>query len=108
MENHYLGQSIRNMNIGGIRKGLERTLTGTLILKEVQDCPFCMIEMLPGEKVVELPCWESHVMHKNCYENFIKFAEKNRKPLACPICRKNFNKDQIKLRKIDVKEPEAP
>ena len=67
-----------------------------------------MSDMLPGEVLVQLPCFKTHIIHKSCYENAIKFAQDNRKPLKCPLCRKPFTKSNVRNVKVTINKPKGP
>ena len=58
-------------------------------------CSICSIEFAPGDKVLVLPCHETHMLHIECYEELSKFAREKRQPLTCPICRKEVEEDKI-------------
>ena len=48
------------------------------------ECCLCYMAMLPGEKIVQLACHNLHVLHQDCYNNFIKHFGQE---AVCPLCR---------------------
>ena len=89
-----------------MRKSLKKTLLSTLILKDILECPFCCYELMPDDDVVQFPCFETHLVHKNCYNAWLEHTKKTRKPLRCVFCRKDFTEAQVKSRKIEIEEEE--
>lgn len=49
-------------------------------------CPICMTEVEASAAVGTLKC--AHEGHRECMQNMVEFARKNRKDVLCPICRR--------------------
>ena len=58
-------------------------------------CCICSLEFEPGQKVIELDCHKTHMLHDECYDQLVKFNAQKGKELICPICRKTINKARV-------------
>ena len=58
-------------------------------------CSICSLDFEPGDKVIGFACHKTHMLHIECYEELKKFADKNKAPLTCPICRKKVEETEI-------------
>ena len=59
---------------------------------KVFECCICYMGMEPGEKIVQLACHELHVLHEDCYTNFVKHF--NHEAL-CPLCRAFVEENKV-------------
>ena len=72
-------------------------------LKEIQECPICLVEFIPDQHIYRLGCSPNHMFHQDCLDELIK-VEKARNGGAkgkCPLCRKDI--DEAKLTKVTYK-----
>ena len=51
------------------------------------ECPICMADFAPGEKVVRLTC--QHMYHEACWADYL--MSRNVRRVRCPACRGNAN-----------------
>ena len=77
------------------RAGFGQTIFEKLTKSQRGECSLCYEEMLPGDTIIQLACYETHKFHEACYNNFAEFSEKNNTPLLCPLCRAPVKQDQI-------------
>jgi hypothetical protein len=62
-------------------------------IKSKKPCSICL-DKLEGEMVIQLNC--KHVIHKECYEELIKFSNK------CPMCYKLIKKQDYKTMDLEI------
>ena len=55
---------------------------GSLIFQQGLECGFCMERFRNGDRVVQLPCMESHIFHRKCLEDWVL----NNNQTKCPYC----------------------
>lgn len=90
-----------------MRQLMRAKLISTFSIASFGDCPICIFTFRAGDEIVDLPCHIKHQVHKECFEDFAKFYEKNRKPILCPICRAPVEKEKIMtitLKEEDLKK----
>ena len=54
-------------------------------------CPICTMDFVPGDKMVQLGCHPTHVLHDHCFGEFEKFNKDKGAALLCPTCRVPVN-----------------
>ena len=54
------------------------------------------MEFAGGDTITCLSCHERHVLHKDCYTDFLEFMKSNNKRLLCPECRAPIEESKVK------------
>ena len=57
---------------------------------EMTDCTICLVEFMPSDDIIVLPCDEKHYFHKKCAIDWLQMKTE------CPLCRKDFSDDILK------------
>ena len=78
----------------------------TLKLSATTECPICICDFDKGEKVARLPCHASHLYHQDCLDLYIETQKNKNKDLACSLCRRKFNENNVT--KMEYKGLETP
>ena len=79
------------------------TWSKSMRLKEIQECPICLVEFIPNQHIYKLGCSPYHMFHQDCLDELIK-VEKARNGGGkgkCPLCRVDI--DEAKLTKVTYK-----
>jgi hypothetical protein len=53
-----------------------------MLIEPDSTCCICFCNFEKDEELVEMPCFQSHVFHYECIEDWVKHGHDN-----CPICR---------------------
>jgi hypothetical protein len=51
-------------------------------LKEIRECPICLLEFESNDQVQGLQCSKMHIYHKECLKNMVNNGERK-----CAMCR---------------------
>tara|TARA_B100001057_G_C22744946_1_gene909366 strand:- start:189 stop:842 length:654 start_codon:yes stop_codon:yes gene_type:complete len=59
-------------------------------------CGICLEELILGEDIIELPCWDKHYFHikKDGCDGIYPWLKKNP---TCPLCRYSFPSTEVKV-----------
>jgi hypothetical protein len=91
--------SIRKGKLNDARLNMRHQVLSSFRLKEQQECPICLLEFTPGDKISVLGCNKLHFMHEDCIKTLIDFRkEKDRKNAKCPMCRVEIDANAIVVR----------
>ena len=93
-----------------IRAGnnMRKTIIGHLSQADRDmECCICTMNFENDQKAIVFACHPKHMMHEECYNEFVKSFEGALKPLLCPMCRKPVDKTRVVKKKLIV-EPEPP
>ena len=60
-----------------------------------------------GESIVQLACHPEHQFHKQCYDEFVEYFEKQGTPLLCPLCRSPVDKSKVTEKKLAQLQDES-
>ena len=44
------------------------------------------------------------MLHEECYNELLKFSQKKREPIICPICRERVVETQVVTKKIQIEK----
>lgn len=58
------------------------------------ECTICLINFEKGNKLIKLPCFDTHIFHQECMEEYVKAEKAKNLALTCPICRKEFKEEE--------------
>lgn len=77
----------------------------SLHMKVTEECPICLIDFVTGAQIAQLACFNSHMMHWNCYEAWLDQSKSNGRQCTCPECRKPIDEAAVEKRvfKLDLK-----
>ena len=81
-----------------MRVSMKRVISNSIRFERSTECPICFMDFINGQEVVTLACFERHVYHKNCYDEWIKFNKDNNKPTNCAYCRKPVDESKAKVK----------
>ena len=93
-----------------IRKAVEKGLGASMIqmftsqFTKTSECSICLLPFENMDKLAKLPCFDSHIFHEECMEEYMKAKIAKNEEIVCPYCRKPFKKEDIvkKVLKDDV------
>ena len=83
------------------------TIYAPLKANKVQECTICYMNMLPGERIIQTVCFETHQFHEKCFNNFLDHYKNQPELLLCPICRAPIEQDKL-IKKILTKAADDP
>ena len=63
-------------------------------------CPICTLDFVTGDRIYQLGCHDTHVLHESCFDDYAKFSKDKGKSLLCPVCR--IPVDESKLQKSEL------
>ena len=86
-------RSLKNEGFGSARKELRSVILKSLRLKQKEECPICMEQFVPNDKISILACSERHFMHTDCCVEWLKA---NNDKTDCLLCRKPVEVRKIK------------
>lgn len=78
-----------NQNKEGFRDRIRKTIVQRFNFSSVKFgfCPICTLDFVTGDRIYQLGCHETHVLHESCYDDYAKFNKDKGKSLLCPVCR---------------------
>lgn len=103
-----LAESRLGNGISALQNDFRKTVIGQLsVSKAGNECVICYMEIENGDKVVTLPCFETHMFHEECYDNFQQSYDNRGMQLLCPYCRTSIDKNAVvkKIIQIEVSKP---
>ena len=60
---------------------------------------------MPGDKIKQLPCHETHQFHEECLDNFLKHNEATPQFKLCPLCRRKIDENAIVKKTVGQPKP---
>ena len=95
-------QQMGSSNVQKMRSSIKRTILTKLSMSQQGSCPICTIMYEPRQKLTQLACHKNHMLHDECYNDYITFMESKNQRTVCPLCRKDIDKNAVK--KIQVED----
>ena len=69
-------------------------------------CPICVETFEPPVTVIELACHKKHILHEECYKDWLKHNKDKDTVAQCPTCRAEI--DESKTIKRNMEKVELP
>ena len=72
-------------------------------MKVQPECPICLVEFITGAQLCQLACHHTHMLHQDCYEQWVKKDKEQDGHALCPLCRVEIDEPNVqkKIFKLD-------
>lgn len=65
-------------------------------------CAICTMPFEAPCEIQQLVCHQKHILHTECYQDWINHNERNYKTPRCPMCRAVIKKDEVVKKKMEA------